>query len=104
VVALTKIVRSTNRPATASLHSATPKEKHSLHFCFGGGEFFLEKGKGVFLSGFCPPSIRAVGGAKCGLGFAKTIFWGKGFGKTSADFVFAFCPRGGGVWGGIRAG
>ena len=27
---------------------------------------------------------------QCGLGFAKTIFWGKGFGKTSADFVFAF--------------
>jgi len=31
-----------------------------LHFCFGCGGFFLEKGKGVFLSGFCPPSIRAV--------------------------------------------
>src|SRR3989338_9147899 len=30
------------------------------------------------------------GGAKCGLGFAKTIFWGKGFGKTETDFVFAF--------------
>ncbi|TSC79052.1 MAG: hypothetical protein G01um101429_559 [Parcubacteria group bacterium Gr01-1014_29] len=29
----------------------------------------------------------------------KLFFWGKGFGKTSADF-----PRGGGVWGGIRAG
>src|SRR3989344_8712693 len=36
------------------------KKKHSLHFCFGGGEISFEKGKGVFLSGFCPPSIRAV--------------------------------------------
>jgi len=36
---------------------------------------------------------------QCGLGFAKTIFWGKGFGKTSADF-----PPAGGVWGGMRAG
>src|SRR3989338_1698315 len=27
---------------------------------------FSEKGKGVFLSGFCRPSIRAGGGTKCG--------------------------------------
>ena len=39
--------------------------------------------------------IRAVGGAKYGLGFAKTIFWGKGFGKTSAEFSR---PQKG-VWG-----
>ena len=26
------------------------------------------------------------------------------FRKTETNFVFAFCPRGGGVWGGIRAG
>lgn len=25
------------------------------------GEIYFEKGKGVFLSGFCPPSIRAGG-------------------------------------------
>jgi len=29
----------------------------------------------------------------------KQFFWGKGFGKTSADFLPA-----GGVWGGMRAG
>jgi len=34
---------------------------------------------------FCPPSIRAGGGAKCGLGFAKTIFWGKDLAKHSAN-------------------
>jgi len=27
-------------PATTSLHSVTPKEKHSLLSCFGEGEFF----------------------------------------------------------------
>ena len=26
------------------------------------------------------------------------------FRKTETNFVLAFCPRGGGVWGGIRAG
>ena len=36
---------------------------------------------------------------QCGLGFAKTIFWGKGFGKTETDLDFA--SGGGGVWGGI---
>src|SRR3989344_3929414 len=54
VVALTKSVRSTNRPATASLRSATPKEKHSLHFWFGGGEISFEKGKGWFFFGGLP--------------------------------------------------
>ena len=41
VVALTKIVRSDNRPATASLHSATPKRKNVPCFSdFRGGGFF----------------------------------------------------------------
>jgi hypothetical protein len=31
---------------------------------------------------------------KCGLGFVKTIFWGKGFGKTSAEF--SACRKGSG--------
>jgi len=47
--------------ATASLHSATPKRKNvPRSFDFGGGEISFEKGKGVFLSEFCPPCIRAV--------------------------------------------
>ena len=61
--------------------SATPKEKHSLHFWFGGGEISFEKGKGVFLSGFCPPSIRA-GGGTMRTRFCQNYFLGKGFGKT----------------------
>ena len=48
--------------------------------------------------------FRQCGGTQCGLGFAKTIFWGLDFRKTETNFVFEFCPRGGGVWGGIRAG
>ena len=34
----------------------------------------------------CLAPLGSVAGLQCGLGFAKTIFWGKGFGKTSADF------------------
>jgi len=72
---------------------------------FAGGGFFLKWKGHFFLFGVLPSKYSgSVAGLQCGLGFAKTIFWGKGFGKTSADFVFAFCPRGGGVWGGIRAG
>ena len=89
-------------PATASLRSATPKEKHSLHFCFGEGDFFWKlKGCFLFRGSALNTSVRwrgngsngrkwAVG--ENGLGFAKTIFWGFWFGKTSANFVFAFCP------------
>ena len=50
-----------------------------------GGDFFLR-------------------GAKNGLGFAKLFSGDLDFRKTETDFVCAFCPRGGGVWGGIRAG
>jgi len=59
-----------------------------LFFRYGGGE-----SEGGFLL------REKLTEFKCRLGFAKTIFWGFGFRKTSADF-----PRGGGVWGGIRAG
>ena len=33
--------------------------------------------------------MNSVTEFKCGLGFTKTIFWGKGFGKTSADSPLA---------------
>jgi len=48
-----------------------------------------------FFLGFCLPSIQAVWrGFNADSVLPKLFFWGKGFGKTSADF-----PRGGGVWG-----
>src|SRR3989338_8982687 len=79
------------------------KKKHSLHFWFGGGGFFLEKGKGVFLSGFCPPSIRAVRGASIRTPLHKNVhfFLGKN------DFFFMACsfsPPVGGVGKGMRPG
>jgi hypothetical protein len=54
-----------------------------LHFCFGGGELFLEKGKGVFSFGLLPSKYSGSA-------------WG--FNTDSADF-----PLAGGVWGGMRA-
>ena len=75
------------------------KKKCSLLFCFSRGWIF-SKMERTFFFGVLPSKYSdSVAGLQCGLGFAKTIFWGKGFRKTSADF-----PRGGGVWGGIRAG
>jgi len=92
-----------------TLHEAPPpprftrqpqKEKKFLAFRVCARPIFSEKGKDIFLFGVLPSKYSgSVAGLQFGLGFAKTIFWGKGFGKTSADF-----PRGGGVWGGIRAG
>ena len=38
------------------------------------------------------------------IGFAKLFSGDFDFRKTETNFVFVFCPRGGGVWGGIRAG
>ncbi len=57
---------------------------------------FFFRGSALQVFGQC-------GGAKCGLGFAKLFSGGKDLAKPRLTFVFAFCPRGGGVWGGIRA-
>ena len=48
-------------PATASLHSATPKRKNVPCFLdFRGGGFFLKMERTFFFLGFCLPSIQAV--------------------------------------------
>ena len=48
-------------PATASLHSATPKRKNvPCSFDFRGGVIFSKMERTFFFLGFCPPSIRAV--------------------------------------------
>ena len=73
-------------PATASLRSATPKEKCSLLFGFARGWIF-SKMERTFFFGVLPSKYSgSVAGLQCGLGFAKLFFWGFGFGKTSADF------------------
>ena len=49
------------RPATASLHSATPKRKMSLaSLYFRGGDFLLNMERTFFFLVFCLPSIQAV--------------------------------------------
>jgi len=74
-------------PATASLHSATPKRKKVPCFSdFSRGGFFLKRKGHFFFFGFCPPSIRAVWrGFNTDEVLAKLFFGGKGFAKTSAD-------------------
>jgi len=69
------------------------KTLHSV-FCFGAISFFIFRHGG----GESEVEFLLRGKLtefKCGLGFAKTIFWGKGFGKTDTDFPPA---------GGMRAG
>ena len=77
-----------------------PQRKMYLAFWICARPIFSEKGKDIFLFGVLPSKYSGSVGLQYGLGKAKKlIFWGKGLRKTSADF-----PRGGGVWGGIRAG
>ena len=58
-----------------------------------------------FFLGFCPSSIRAVWRGFDVDSVLRKLFSGDlDFRKTETNFVFEFCPRGGGVWGGIRAG
>jgi hypothetical protein len=67
-------------------------------------EFLLKKERVFFFRGSALQVFGQCVGLQCGLGFAKTIFWGKGFGKTSAEFSR---PQKG-VWGmnagGFRTG
>jgi len=90
-----------NRPATASLHSATPKKNVPCFSDVVGVKFFL-KVERTFFFGVLPSRSRSGGGTM------RTKFWqsnflGKGFAKTSADlFLNSDVANGkGGVWGGI---
>ena len=92
-------------PATASLHSVTPKEKMSLALLIFAGVDFSKMERTFFFLGFCPPSIRAVCGGFNADSVLRKLFSGDmDFRKTETNLFFGFCPRGGGVWGGIRAG
>ena len=58
-----------NRSATASQSLGNPERKNTPCISdLAGGEISFEKGKGVFLSGFCPRSFWAGGEAKYGRG------------------------------------
>ena len=62
-------------------YASNPERKNTPCISdFARARFFFEKGKGVFLSGFCPPSIRAVRGASMRTRQNENLFfWGKGF-------------------------
>jgi len=60
-----------------------------------GVKFLLKKERVFFFRGSALQVFGQCVGLQYGLGFAKTIFWGKGFGKTSAEFSR---PQKG-VWG-----
>ena len=81
------------------------KKKCSLLFWFSRGWIFSKMERTFFFLGFCPPSIRAVWQGFNSDSVLRKLFSGDmDFRKTETKFVFGFCPRGGGVWGGIRAG
>jgi hypothetical protein len=48
-------------------------------------DFFLKKERVFFFRGSILQVFGQCGGAKCGRGFAKTIFWGKDLAKHSAN-------------------
>src|SRR3990167_42801 len=79
-----------------------PRKKNTPCISDLAGGISFEKGKGVFLSGVCLPSIQA-GGGTMRTKFWQNYFLGKGFAKTSAHlFLNLDVANGkGGVWGGI---
>ena len=81
-----------NRPATASQSLGNPERKTLLAFLIWRGWIFSEKGKGVFLSGFCPPSIRAVGGTNADSVLRK-LFFGERISQNTRLIFFEFGCR-----------
>ena len=74
---------------------------HPAHASFVFARFWFSFfGMGVCRRGTGFSLREKLAEFKCGLGFAKTIFWGKGFGKTSAEFPAR--RKGSGEW--MRAG
>jgi len=78
-------------PATASLHSATPKRKNvSYFFDFRGGGFFLKMERTFFFLGFCPPSIQAVWRGFNSDSVLRKQFSGKRVRKTETNLFLHF--------------
>jgi len=80
-----------------------------LAFLIFAGVIFSKMERIFFFLGFCPPSIRAVWRGFNSDSVLRKLFSGDmDFRKAETnlfwrEFGFGF-PRGGGVWGGIRAG
>jgi hypothetical protein len=72
-----------NRPATASQCLGNPERKNTPCISdLAGVRFSLKKESVFFFRGSALQVFGQCGETKCGLGFAKTIFLGKGFRKT----------------------
>jgi len=57
-------------------YASNPERKNTPCISDVAGVIFSKKGKGVFLSGFCPPGIRADGvQMQLGRGKAKLFLW-----------------------------
>src|SRR3989339_2177377 len=66
---------------------------------------FSEKGKDIFLFGVLPSKYSGRWRGFNSDSVLRKLFSGDmDFRKTETNLFFGFCPRGGGVWGGIRAG
>ena len=88
-MALTKIVRSEKAPRTGE-YASNPERKNTPCISdLAGVKFLLKKERVFFFRGSALQVFGQCVWLQCGLGFAKTIFWGKGFGKPSV--VFFFC-------------
>jgi len=82
-------------PRTLASTPATPKEKTLLAFLIWRGCNFFWKRKGCFLSGFCPPSIRAVRGFASGENFEDKKNFLKKIGSNPhlAQRALRFSPK-----------
>ena len=81
-----QMIRS--KPHALASTPATPKEKTLPCISdLAGVKFLLKKERVFFLSGFCPPSIRAVRGASYRTRQSENLFLGERiFRFASADF------------------
>ena len=79
------------KPHALASTPATPKEKHSLLFGFARDQFLLKR-KGHFLLVFCPPSIRAGGGANADEVLRK-LFFGERISQNTRLIFFEFGCR-----------
>src|SRR3990167_2120743 len=89
VVALTKIVRSEKAPRTGEYASNPERKNTPCISVLAGVKFLLKKERVFFFRG----SALDYSGSRRGemrTRFYQNYFLGKGFGETSADFVFAF--------------
>ena len=67
-----------------------PQRKMFLAFLICARPIFSEKGKDIFLWGSALQVFGQSAGLQCGLGFAKTIFWGLDFRKTETNLFLDF--------------